>query len=239
MRHSPVFLFAGLLVFGVSTYASADVQVAMQGGHITLIAKDATVRQILAEWARVGQTRIVNAERIPGGPLTLELVNVPERQALEVLLRSVSGYLAAQRASTAGANTSMFDRIIIMPTSVQPAPVVPNSPPPAFAQPTLVQEQPAPSETDDNSGPPNQAPTPQYRRPAFVFPPAQGINGGQAPEQPAPVPAETQPTPAPSPFAPYPGAPTTVGAPAGVAAPGMVVPSPQPPAGVPPGQPQR
>ena len=50
------------------------------------MAKDATVRQILAEWARVGQTKIVNVERIPGGPLTLELNNVPEAQALDILL---------------------------------------------------------------------------------------------------------------------------------------------------------
>ena len=59
----------------------------MQNGRVSLVAKDATVRQILAEWARVGQTKIVNVERVPGGPVTLELTNVPEAQALDVLLR--------------------------------------------------------------------------------------------------------------------------------------------------------
>ena len=63
--------------------ASADVQLTMQDGRVSLVAKDATVRQILAEWARVGQTKIVNMERVPGGPMTLELTNVPEAQALE------------------------------------------------------------------------------------------------------------------------------------------------------------
>ena len=29
--------------------------------------------QILAEWARVGRTHVVNAERMTGGPLTLQL----------------------------------------------------------------------------------------------------------------------------------------------------------------------
>ena len=33
-------------------------------GRVTISAKDATIRQILAEWARVGQTRFVNAERV-------------------------------------------------------------------------------------------------------------------------------------------------------------------------------
>ena len=60
--------------------------------------KNATLRQILAEWARVGQTKIVNAERVPGGPMTLELTNVPEVEALEILLRSAGGYVLAPRA---------------------------------------------------------------------------------------------------------------------------------------------
>jgi hypothetical protein len=36
-------------------------------GRVSIVAKDATVRQILTEWARVGRTKIVNVERIPGG----------------------------------------------------------------------------------------------------------------------------------------------------------------------------
>src|SRR5678815_3687052 len=98
----------------VST-ASADVQLTMQSGRVSLIAKDATVRQILTEWARVGQTKIVNVERLPGGPITLQLDNVTESQALEILLRTLSGYITAPRPVDV-ANLSHFDRIIIMPT---------------------------------------------------------------------------------------------------------------------------
>ena len=53
-------------LFGIATLlvaastASADVHVTMQNGHVSIVAKDATVRQILTEWARVGQTKIVN-----------------------------------------------------------------------------------------------------------------------------------------------------------------------------------
>src|SRR6266446_10258487 len=109
------------MLFGVvawvlaSSAASAEVHVTMRNGQVSLVAKDATVRQILTEWARVGQTKIVNVERIPGGPITLELRNVPEQEALDVLLRSVSGYMAAPRAAVV-VDASAFDRIIVMPT---------------------------------------------------------------------------------------------------------------------------
>ena len=64
---------------------------------MSLSAKNATVGQILAEWAKVGQTKIVNAERVGGGPMTLELTDVPEAEALEILLRSAGGYVLAPR----------------------------------------------------------------------------------------------------------------------------------------------
>ena len=118
--------------------AFADVYVTTQDGRVSIVAKDATVRQILSEWARVGQIKIVNVERIPGGPLTIELNNVTEMQALDVLLRSLSGYIAAPRAVGA-ANLSTFDRIVIMPTLAAARPAVSASassppPPPVFQQ---------------------------------------------------------------------------------------------------------
>ena len=41
--------------------------------------------------------RIVNGERVAGPAVTLELQDVSERQALDVLLRGVSGYIVAPR----------------------------------------------------------------------------------------------------------------------------------------------
>ena len=87
----------------MSAPASAEVRLVLNSGRVSIVAKDATVRQILNEWARVGQTKVVNVERIPGGPLTLELTDVPEGQALDVLLKQVSGYMAAPRASAVAA----------------------------------------------------------------------------------------------------------------------------------------
>jgi hypothetical protein len=62
----------------------------------------------------------VNAERLPGPPVTLQLQRVPEQQALAVLLRTAAGYLAApRRAGTQGA--SQYESVMILATSSPPA----------------------------------------------------------------------------------------------------------------------
>lgn len=99
--------------------AGADVRIMIHNGRVSLVAIDATLRQILAEWAKVGQTTIVNSERVPGGLLTLQLTDLPEAQALDILLRALSGYIAVQRV-TPVAGLSRFDRIVVMPTVAAP-----------------------------------------------------------------------------------------------------------------------
>jgi len=152
------------LIFGLATSllaalpAFADVHLTMHDGRVSIVAKEATVRQILTEWARVGQTKIVNVERVPGSPVTLELDNVTEAQALDVLLRSLSGYITAPRAVGA-ANLSYYDRIIIMPTlaSARPAPSASasasssaSSAPPPLAFQQVPQAPPFPQPVEDH-----------------------------------------------------------------------------------------
>jgi hypothetical protein len=109
-----------LLTLCVRPAAAAEVRLEIAGGFVTLTAVDAPLRQILAEWERVGGTRIVNAERVPGPPVTLQLQRVPEQQALAVLLRSAAGYLAApRRAGAPGA--SQYESVMILATSTPPA----------------------------------------------------------------------------------------------------------------------
>jgi hypothetical protein len=130
-------LAAGVLFLLIPALtASAQVHLSIGSGGVTLVATNATVRQILVEWARVGRTNIVNVERIPGGPLTLQLTNVPEPEALDLLLRSVAGYLAVLRRVPV-ADLSRYDRILVLPTAVAArAPVA------ATAAPTLESHQP-------------------------------------------------------------------------------------------------
>jgi hypothetical protein len=228
---------AAALTFAVASTASADVKVTMQNGRVTIVAKDATVRQILTEWARVGQTKIVNVERIPGGPQTIELTNVPEAEALEILLRSISGFMVAPRAAAAPVNASLYDRIVVMPTVAAP-----RSPAPTTAGPAqpVFPTQPVPQVTDDDvddERPAQPVPPGAQRGPIFnQFPQPQVVNPqtGQPMAQPQPFvppqPNGAQPPPAPAQPSTVPTAPF-----GGVSVPGMVAPAPQQP-GQQPGQ---
>ncbi len=88
----------------------------LQDGRTTLVAERVSLPQILAEWQRVGGVTIVNGERTSAAPVNLYLVDMPEQDALAVLLRSVSGYILVPRAQR-GAAASSIDRILILPAS--------------------------------------------------------------------------------------------------------------------------
>jgi hypothetical protein len=211
-------VLAGVLL--LPSTVGADVRITIADGRVTLSAKNATIREILTEWARVGQTRIVNVERVTGAPLTLELVNVPEAQALDTVLRSVSGYLAAPRAARVE-DASTYDRIFLLPTSTgtpaRPAPTAVSTAP-VFMPPPFQQDDDQPVDVRTPRGMPIVTPAGQPARSGSVVPFA------QPPTVPQAMPVEMQAPPAatPAPFA----APTT---PVGVATPGMLVPTPQQP----------
>jgi hypothetical protein len=138
-------LFAGALV-GVAALAAAQapLQLQISNGRVTLHAQNVPVRTILAEGAKVGGAKIINGDGVAGAPVTLDLEGVPERQALDTILRGVSGYvLAARQPGVPG--VSMYDRIMILPTSVAP-----RNPPPALAGTTPGIVRPiAPRQADD------------------------------------------------------------------------------------------
>ena len=243
MRFLRLLAFTAGASLATTSIAWADVQLTIQNGRVTLVAKDATLRQILAEWAKVGQTKIVNGERVPGGPVTIQLADVTEEQALSVLLRAISGYVAAPRPTTV-ANASRFDRIIVMPAAAPAGVVAPATPAPAAVT------QPAPGPpfgpspfSDDDAveqagpnGQPNRPPVfGTFPQPQLVLPQQGGVPmpyGQAAPSQ-GPLilpqtgnapPATAPPTTAPN--TRYPGAPT--GGTGGVSVPGMIPASPQP-----------
>ena len=110
-----------LLVLAAPELAAAgEVRLSIQDGRVALVARDATLREILVEWERVGGTRIVNRDRVPGSRLNLELTNVTEEQALATLLRSIAGYMASRRLGPEG-GASAFSRIVLMAAPATPA----------------------------------------------------------------------------------------------------------------------
>ncbi len=189
-----------------------DLKLSIGAGRVTIIADNVPIRTILQEWARLGQSKIVNGEKVLGAPVTLRLINVPEDEALDVVLRSASGYLAAPR-DVQVANASRFDRIVILatsrPTSSAPAPApaaMPMPQQPSFQSPNGSPQPPVEDdqEPDDQSNPQGaqpQAPvTAQRPGPIQVTPPS-SPNGAQPnPNQPpqpltAPRPGVIQPPP--------------------------------------------
>jgi hypothetical protein len=146
VRPTPFVLVAVVMAWCAVSTAHADIQFSIRDGRVVLVANNATIADIMAEWAKVGRTKIVNADKIPKDVVTLELRNVSERQVLDILLRTTSGFIAALR-DVGDPNASLFDRIIIMPPSAPPPPmnasVAPQNPrAPAPAMP--VQEPPPP-----------------------------------------------------------------------------------------------
>jgi hypothetical protein len=206
-----------LTVTVVPAAAQQQVRVEMRAGRVTLHALNAPLRQVLAEWARVGGTKFVNVERVTGAPISVDLDNVSERQALDTLLRGVAGYVLGSRPPSApGAST--IDRVLILAASTAPRavpqPTFTSGPATRFPQPQFEPNDPEENPIND-VGPGQPRPRPGFPqgvpRPVSVDPPQ--------PDPPDPnddTPGTVE-TPA-NPFGLPPGSSTT---------PGVVTPVPQ------------
>ena len=113
---------AAVLLASASSAAAQTVKMEFTGGRVTLVAQNAPLRVVLAEWARLGGTKIVNGEQVTGAPVTLELVDYPERKALDIVLRNVPGYIVSARPSPGAGGASAFDRVMILATTSAPRP---------------------------------------------------------------------------------------------------------------------
>jgi len=156
MRSIVAPTLAFLLFLSSPRAASAGpLRMEFANGYVTISASDVPLRQLLTEWGRLGKTRVVNGEKVGRALLTLELAHVPEKQALEIVLRSVPGYLVAQR-STAIQGGSQYDRIVVMPGTV--APPTRNAAAPPAPPPPIQQVQAPPMPVEDQDQPVQEAP---------------------------------------------------------------------------------
>ena len=164
-----ILLACAIVTLGALPAAGQSVKLSFHGGRVDLSAEDASIRAILTEWARVGGTRVVNAERIVGPPVTVEFKNAYEQQALESLLRGVSGYIVGPRLAPGAPTSSGFDRIVILATSNAPRPAAvtpavsrPPGPQPLRRLPGPIEDN---QDADDNEpnavGPVNAGPRPE------------------------------------------------------------------------------
>jgi hypothetical protein len=141
MRHirTSAFFLASVLAASSAPAQTSPVSIQFQNGNVTVRTTARTpLRTVLQEWARVGNAKIVNAENVTVQLDQIELVNVPEQQALSVLLRDIAGYAVGTRAPTS-TGPSRFDRIMLLPrstpstTAPRPTAVLSTTPPPPIA----------------------------------------------------------------------------------------------------------
>ncbi len=223
LRVSQLLVGLALLISAAGTAtAQSPLSLQIHEGQVTLKAQNVPLRTILSEWARIGGTNVVGADRVAGSPVTIELTDVSERQALEILLRNVSGYMLGTRPmGTQGA--SAYNRILIMPPSTAPRAVPPPTPviTPRFPQPPESEDDAPQEMTPGNPAVPVR-PGPPVRMPSVT---------GQSVPTPAPLPAPDTSQPIP-PITP--GVVVTPGNPFGVpvgsgSQPGVMTPLPQQP----------
>lgn len=199
MRFPHALVIVGVLVVGVGLAAAQTVTLQFHEGKVKLSAQNVPVSRILAEWARAGKTTIVNGERVPGPAVSIELDDVPEQQALDIVLRGVSGYLVAGR-ETATTGTSSFDCIFILPTSSRPTTASSSLPPqqnPLFNRNEDADDDddlpPTPRGIAPNPGSrlPREVASPQNPRPAVV--PVEPAQEAEPENRPATPPANGNP----------------------------------------------
>lgn len=194
-------LVAAAVVVGLAGPSQAgQVKLEIRAGLVTLDARDATVPQILAEWARVGRTTVVNAEKAPAGPVTLVMTGVPERQALETLLRTSAGFVAAPREADQP-SASAYDRIVVMP-GLRPAVVPVNTARPATSPMPFMRDHRVmpPITVGEDEDQPEQQPQaspasamPAGQRPGLPFANPYAPAAGAQPSGAPPIQTETQP----------------------------------------------
>jgi hypothetical protein len=118
-------LFAGLVLMVTvhpSAQASSDRKLELsfdQAGHVTLVANHVSIRDILTEWARLGGTTFVNADKLPNTTLDtpIQFDHAPEAQVMESLLRSAAGFVLGPRLEGGATGPSRLASVFILPTS--------------------------------------------------------------------------------------------------------------------------
>jgi hypothetical protein len=124
-RSSSVLALSIALIAGAMTTTvwaqtgspARTLEINFADGRVTLIASGVTLPEILAEWQRKGGSKIVNGERLMGGPLTYEFRNVPETAVMASLLRNAAGVIVAPRRPGGPTGASFIEQVLVLPTS--------------------------------------------------------------------------------------------------------------------------
>ena len=193
-----------LAVVGSPLPGAGEIRISMDRGRVTLVATDAPLADVIAEWSRVGDMRFVGAETLGGEAITLHLIDAAEGDAIRLLLRSAAGYVAAPRRPGAP-GAARYNRVTILapggtsaPARIRPAapvrggavaaavpaaddPSRPSSEAPALVRMEELQRLLDAAATDASGAPPGAAPDPPAA-PVVTTPfPGVGSDPGSSP----------------------------------------------------------
>jgi hypothetical protein len=101
------------------------VHVSFDGGRVTIVATDALLADVLAEWSRVGGALIIGADRLPPVRASVNFTGVDEQTAINAIIGSAAGFVVAAR-DPSSAGVSMFARLVIVSGSVPAAAPTPT-----------------------------------------------------------------------------------------------------------------
>lgn len=103
---------------GLAAAQASHVSLTIDERGVTLDARAAMLRAILDEWARVGGIKVMTPDTLDDRPVTLQLTNVPEREAIEILLRGAGGYVLGPRAA-GETGASKFGMLVLVPPGTE------------------------------------------------------------------------------------------------------------------------
>jgi len=118
-----VFAVAGVLACATGAPAQS-LTLRIEKGLVTLDAENVTVDEVLARWSRITHLNVVSTTGTGSDiPLTLHLAGVPEREAMGLLLKGLSGYIMGERLDPE-TGVITIDRLVILTQSAAQAPAV-------------------------------------------------------------------------------------------------------------------
>ena len=110
---------ATLCLLAVPSHSATaqSLSLRLEGGTVTLHATNVTVDEILARWSKTTGLTVVSQNGHGSDiPVTLDLTGVPERDALRLILRDLSGYIMGEKRDPL-TGAVRIDRLVILPDS--------------------------------------------------------------------------------------------------------------------------
>jgi hypothetical protein len=101
--------------------AAQKLSLRIEQGVVTLDAENVTVDEVLARWSQATGLNVVSKSGQGSDiPVSLRLDGVPEREALRMVLRDLSGYIMGERRDPR-TGVVTIDRLMILPQSAAQA----------------------------------------------------------------------------------------------------------------------